>query len=113
MAPLGWRSLVNRATRPSQLGRRGVQAIRAFQEADNLDATPRLSDSDEFVYSREAEKARAGGEILLQPVEPLAVSGGEAITRENQPGEIFKLTPGSSTPWRIRKRSPRVPRATV
>jgi len=47
--------------------RRGVQAVRALQEADNLDATPRLSHGDEVVYSLEAERARAKGEILLQP----------------------------------------------
>ncbi len=69
---------------------RGEQAIQAFQEADNLDATPRLSHGDEVVYSLEAKKARAKGEILLQPASPLAVSAGEAVTWENQPGEPFK-----------------------
>jgi hypothetical protein len=70
--------------------RRGEQAVRALQEADNLDATPRLSHGDEVVYSLEAQKARAKGEILLQPASPLAVSAGEALTAENQPGGTFK-----------------------
>jgi hypothetical protein len=70
--------------------RRGEPAVRSFQEADKLDATPRLSHGDEVVYSLEAERARAKGEILLQPASPLAVSAGEVITAENQPAETFK-----------------------
>ena len=58
--------------------------------ADTLDATPRLSSGDEVVYSLEAKRERARGEILLQPSSPIVVSAGEALTAENQPGEIFK-----------------------
>jgi hypothetical protein len=53
-----------------QFSRRGEQAIRAFQEADSLDATPRLSRGDDVVYSLEAKKAREKGETLLQPASP-------------------------------------------
>jgi hypothetical protein len=70
--------------------RRGEQAIRAFQEADTLDAMPRLSHGDDVVYALEAKKAREKGETLLQPASPLAVSAGEAVTWENQTSEAFK-----------------------
>jgi hypothetical protein len=70
--------------------RRGEQAIRAFQEADSLDATPRLSHGDDVVYGLEAKRARASGEILLQPTAPVVVSAGEAITWENQAEEKHK-----------------------
>jgi plastocyanin len=70
--------------------RRGEQAIQALQEADNLDATPRLSHGDEVVYSLEAKKARAKGALLLESAAPVTVSAGEAITWENQSEEIHK-----------------------
>src|SRR5712691_2360748 len=70
-------------------GRRGEQAIQAFQEADNLDATPRLSHGDGVVYAAEAKTAHSRAEGLLQPVQRVIVSAGEAITWENQSDEIF------------------------
>ena len=39
--------------------RRGEQAIAAFQEADNLDALPRISFGDDVIYGLEAKKMRA------------------------------------------------------
>ena len=72
--------------------RRGEQAIAAFQEADQLDAIPRLSFGDDVVYGLDAKKQRARGEILLQPPtgsDPIEVSSGEAVCWDNEKGEPF------------------------
>jgi hypothetical protein len=73
-----------------RFSRRGEHAIQAFQEADNLDAMTRLSHGDEVVFGMEAKRARERGEVLLEPVAPVMVSGGEAVTWENQADEIHK-----------------------
>ncbi len=48
------------STAPGQkpVSRPGEKAIRAFQEADNLDTIPRFSHGDEVVYAAEAERLR-------------------------------------------------------
>jgi hypothetical protein len=53
----GLESMSAKGPRPP-FSRRGEQAIQAFQEADNLDAMPRLSDGDGVVYRMEARRAR-------------------------------------------------------
>src|SRR5512145_965366 len=73
-----------------RFSRRGEQAIQSFQEADNLDAMPRLAHGDDVVYGMEAAKARGRGEVLLEPTAPVVVGAGEAISWDNQPDEIFK-----------------------
>jgi len=72
--------------------RRGEQAIAAFQEADHLDAIPRISFGDDVVYGLDAKKQRARGEVLLQPATsdpPIEVSSGEAVYWDNKNGEPF------------------------
>lgn len=70
--------------------RRGEQAIRAFQEANSLDAILRLSHADDVVQGAEARRARGRAEILLERTAPVVVGAGEAISWDNQPDEIFK-----------------------
>jgi hypothetical protein len=60
--------------------RRGEQAIEAFQEADKLDALPRDVEGDDVVYRREAEKFRIYGRLLLEPLAPVAIAHGEAVS---------------------------------
>ncbi len=78
---------------PADLGRakrRGEQAIQAFQEANSLDARPRLSHADDVIYSAEAKRARGKAVELLEPTAPIVVSAGEAVTWESKADEIFK-----------------------
>jgi hypothetical protein len=76
--------------RHAPFSRRGEQAVQAFQEAANLDATPRVSAGDGIVYGDGARRARTRGEILLQPAAPILLGAGEAITSKPQGEEIFK-----------------------
>jgi hypothetical protein len=77
-----------------QTDRRGVQAAQAFQEADNLDAIPRLDHGrlDRLLHGSEEGGTR--GEELLQPARAVEVSAGEAVTWEHNDREIFKGTQG-------------------
>ncbi|MCR4339211.1 MAG: hypothetical protein NUW01_04905, partial [Gemmatimonadaceae bacterium] len=88
---------VRGAFAPSPSSHRGEQAIAEWQEADSLDALPRVSHGDEVVYGLEAMKARARGEALLEPTGPVRVSCGEAITWDNQIGEASR----GETAWII------------
>jgi hypothetical protein len=88
-------TLAKKPTQPAvrrhvPFSRRGEQAIQAFQEADNLDAMTRLSHGDGVVYGVAANRARAMGEILLQPAARVVVDAGEAITWESQAEEVHK-----------------------
>ena len=69
--------------------RRGEQAIQAFQEAALADAMPRSEVGDDIVHAAEARLARARADQCLTPVEPVAVSAGEAVTWENKADEVF------------------------
>ena len=70
--------------------RRGERAITAFQEANNLDAIPRLSYGDAVVYRAEAKRVREKAEELLRPEAPVVVGAGEAVSWDGQADEVFK-----------------------
>ena len=69
--------------------RRGEQAIQEFQKAAIADAMTRTEVGDDIVYRAEARLARGRADVLLEPVAPVAVSAGEAVTWENKADEIF------------------------
>jgi hypothetical protein len=48
-------------------GRRGEQAIEAFQEADRIDAKPRVGFGDDVIFKLDAEYARTRAYELLEP----------------------------------------------
>ncbi len=72
------------------ISRPGEKAIEAFQEANNLDAIPRLSHGDEVVYAAEAERLRQEGHALLHPDRPVVAGAGEMVIRDDKAGEVFK-----------------------
>lgn len=69
--------------------RRGEQAIQAAQEAALADAIPRREVGDDIAHAATARLARARATQYLEPVEPVAVSSGEAVTWEHKADEIF------------------------
>lgn len=82
--PLMWTDYRRQGFRAS---RRGEQAVEAFREADKIDQLPRQVTGDDEVYTKEAAKFRAVGEILLQPAAPIALGPGrEAISWDNAVG---------------------------
>jgi len=82
--PLMWTDYRRQGFRAS---RRGERAVEAFREADKIDQLPRQVTGDDEVYTKEAAKFRAAGEILLQPGAPIALSpGNEAISWDNAVG---------------------------
>jgi len=85
------------AFRSNPDGRRGEQAIAAFQEAAGADTMPRVSWGDDVVYGLEAKTARARGEALLEPTSPVSVSSGEAVAWDNKLGEAHR----GETAWII------------
>ncbi len=58
------------------LSRRGEQAIRAFQEANDLDSMLWLSHGHNVVYAAEAKRARGKADALLELTAPFMVSAG-------------------------------------
>ncbi len=69
---------------PPKPGTPGERAIRAFQDADELDALPCQSLFELEWNPKEAQRLRASGEALLQPAQPIEVSVGEAIPQERE-----------------------------
>lgn len=58
---------------------RGEQAIEAFQEAERLDARPRVQFGDDIIFKQDASRERARGDELLQPAGTLVQGCGEAV----------------------------------
>lgn len=63
---------------------RAEQAIEAFQDADRIDAKPRVSFGDDIVFKLDANRARDRAHALKEPEGILAVGAGEAVAW--QPG---------------------------
>ena len=58
---------------------RGEEAIDAFQEADRIDAEPRISFGDDIVFKVDAKAARDRAEALNQPNGIVVAGAGEAV----------------------------------
>ena len=60
-------------------GDRAEEAIEAFQEAERIDARPRVQFGDDIVFNLEAKRQRARAEELLQPAGTLVQGCEEAV----------------------------------
>ncbi len=75
--------------RHAPFSRRGEQAIQANQEAALAEAMSKNDVGDDIVHAGYARLARARAEQYLEPIEPVAVSAGEAVTWEHKADEIY------------------------